>query len=125
RELDLPPLGGAEGEVASAMALSFVRYLIDRGGSPTFQRLLAESAPHRVDATAQELYGESVAALEESWLQKLQAGAPDLKASRFVRLSLQYLRPHRRREVEIFVYMLLGLGFTMVFPFAIRRLFDD
>jgi ABC-type bacteriocin/lantibiotic exporter with double-glycine peptidase domain len=124
RELDLPPLGSAGGELASAMALSFVRYLVDRGGLATFQRLLAESAPHRVDATAQELYGEATASLEESWHQKLWAGEPGIKVSKFVRLNLRYLRPHKRREFEIFFYMLLGLVFTMVFPFAIKRLFD-
>jgi ABC-type multidrug transport system fused ATPase/permease subunit len=124
RELDLPPLGRAEGEVESAMALSFVRYLVDRGGVSVFQRLLGESAPHRVDATAQDLYGEAMAALEESWRQKLAAGPPDVKVGQFVRLNLRYLRPYARREAEIFVYMLLGLGFTMIFPFAVRRLFD-
>src|SRR5258706_11973772 len=29
-----------------------------------------------------------------------------------------------RSEGEMFVYMLFGLGFTMVFPFAFRRLLD-
>jgi len=125
REMDLPPLHAADGELRTAMALSFVRYLIDRDGVATFRRLLAESQPHRVDATAQELYGDTMAALEESWLQKLRMGAPGIKVSEFVRLNLRYLRPHKRREIEIFVYMLLGLAFTMVFPFAIRRLFDS
>ena len=125
RDLDLAPLGHEEGEIASAMALSFVRYLIDRGGLAIFLRLLSESAPHRVDTTAHELYGETTAALEESWRQKLRAGTPDVKPVQFMRLNLRYLRPHARREAETFVYMLVGLGFTMIFPFAIRRLFDD
>ncbi len=125
RELDaLPSLGDADGELASTMALSFVRYLIDRGGLETFRRLLAESAPQRADVTAQDLYGEAVAALEESWRQKLYAGAPDVRLGQFVRLNLRYLRPHVRREAEMFVYMLLGLVFTTIFPFAVRRLFD-
>ncbi|HEV7523320.1 MAG TPA: ABC transporter transmembrane domain-containing protein [Acidimicrobiia bacterium] len=128
RELTLPPLGSADadadGEVASAMALSFVRYLVERGGIDGFQRLLAESAPHRVDTTAQDLYGEAMASLEESWRQKLRAGPADVEIGQFIRLNLRYLRPHIRREAEMFVYMLFGLAFTMVFPFAVRRLFD-
>ena len=124
RELDLPALGSADGEIASAMALSFVRYLVERGGLETFQRLLTDSLPHRIDASAQDLYGEAVAALEESWRQKLRAGPADVKAANFIRLNLRYLRPHVRREIETFVYMLLGLAFTMIFPFALRRLFD-
>ena len=48
-----------------------------------------------------------------------------MKTGQFARLALRYLRPHARREAETFVYMLLGLGFTMVFPFAFRKLLDD
>ena len=42
----------------------------------------------------------------------------------FMRLVTRYLRPYARREAEMFVYMLFGLGFTMVFPLAFRRLLD-
>ncbi len=124
REIDLPTLGAADGELAGAMALSFVRYLVERGGVDTFRRLLGEAAANSVDVTAQDLYGEGMAALEESWRQKLHAGAPDVKLGKFIRLNLSYLRPHVARELEMFVYMLLGLAFTTIFPFALRRLFD-
>ena len=43
RELDLPPLAAADGELAAAMALSFVRYLVARGG----QRRLPAHAGQR------------------------------------------------------------------------------
>jgi ABC-type multidrug transport system fused ATPase/permease subunit/CRP-like cAMP-binding protein len=124
RELDLPPLGQAADALAGPMSLSFVRYLIERGGRAVFLRLLAESAPQRVDATAQDLYGSPVAALEESWRQWLDAGPADVKVGQFLRLNLHYLRPHLRRQIEISVYMLFGLAFTMIFPFAVRQLFD-
>ncbi len=124
RSLELPPLAAAEGELAGAMALSFVRYLLARADEASFRRLLAESKPGRVDATATDVYGTSVAGLEEAWLWSLASGPPNVRAGQFLRLALRYLRPHRRREAEMFLYMLAGLAFTMVFPFAVRRLFD-
>lgn len=125
RELELPPLAAAEGELAAAMALSFVRYLLERADEASLRRLLVESRPGRLDATATDVYGSSVAGLEEAWLWKLASGPPDVRARQFLRLAIRYLRPHRRREAEMFVYMLAGLAFTMVFPFAVRRLFDS
>lgn len=124
REMELPPLGAAEGELAGAMGLSFVRYLVERGGVDSLRRLLAEARPGRVDVTAQEVYGGSLASLEDAWRRKVAAGPTAVKPRQFLRLSLRYLQPHVRREAEMFVYMLLGLGFTVVFPFAFRRLLD-
>ena len=125
RELELPPLAAAEGELAGAMALSFVRYLLERADEASLRRLLVESKPGRVDTTATDVFGTSMAGLEEAWSWKLAAGPPDVRPGQFLRLALRYLRPHRRREAEMFVYMLAGLAFTMVFPFAVRRLFDS
>jgi len=120
---DLPPLGDAEKQLASAMALSFVRFLIERGGKADFLRLLAAPAG-RVDVVAEELYGMGLSGLEEAWRQRLLMGSTKVKTGRFLRLAARYLRPHARREAEMFVYMLLGLAFNTVFPFVTRRLFD-
>ncbi len=124
RELDLPSLGQAEGELGAAMSLSFVRYLVARGGKDAFLRMLASAQPGHLDAAAQQEYGASMAALEEGWRQKLAAGEPDMKTGQFLRLTVRYLRPHKRREIEMFVYMLLGLAFTVVYPFAFKNLLD-
>ncbi len=124
REIDLPALGAADGDLGAAMALSFVRYLVERGGKETFLRMLASAQPGRLDAAAQQEYGTGMAALDEAWRQKLAAGAPDMKTGQFLRLTMRYLRPHRRREIEMFIYMLLGLAFTVVFPFVFKNLLD-
>jgi ABC-type multidrug transport system fused ATPase/permease subunit len=124
REIALPPLVAAEGELASAMARSFVAYLLERSSEDNFRRLLSSAQPGRVDAAAYEIYGAGLSVLEDTWRRRLAEGPPDVKAGQFLRLTLRYLRPHVRREAEMFVYMLFGLGFTMVFPFAFRRLLD-
>jgi ATP-binding cassette subfamily B protein len=120
---DLPLIVDADKQVASAMALSFVRFLIERGGRSDFLHFLTAPAG-RVDVVAEELYGASLAALEEAWHQKLLFGSNKVETGRFLRLSARYLRPHARRETEMFVYMVLGLAFNTVFPFVTRRLFD-
>src|SRR5689334_22492847 len=74
RELELPPLELAEGELRSAMAVSFVRWLLKRGSRDDLQRLLSESQPGRVDAVAQSVYGYGVVALEDQWRQDLDRG---------------------------------------------------
>ncbi|HXW32653.1 MAG TPA: ABC transporter ATP-binding protein, partial [Acidimicrobiales bacterium] len=124
QEPELPPIGQAEGELRAAMALSFVRYLVASAGRDEFLKMLAEAQPGRLDASAQSAFGAGMAALEERWRRKLAAGPPDVKTGQFLRLASGYLRPHLRREVEMFLYMLLGLVFTVVFPFVFRDLLD-
>jgi ABC-type multidrug transport system fused ATPase/permease subunit len=124
RELDLPALAAAEGELAAAMNLSFVHYLLERGPHDEFRRFLASAQPGRLDVAAQDVYGASTPALEEAWRQKLAAGGSAMKTGQFLRLAVRYMRPHARREAEMAVYMLLGLAFTIVFPFVFRRLLD-
>lgn len=124
REQQLPPLRAAEGELATAMALSFVRFLIERDGDDALRRFLATAQPGRVDDAAQQVHGASFAKLEESWRRRLATGAPQVGLREFLHLSLGYLRPHRRKQAELAVYMLLGLVFTVAFPFAFRELLD-
>ena len=122
--MDLPTLGTVGGELGSAMALSFTRYLVDRAGRAEFLRFLSSAQPGRLDAAAQQVYGTSTAALEENWRTRLRSGPPNIKTGQFLRLATRYLRPHVRREVEMFVYLLFGLAFTVVFPFAFKQLLD-
>jgi ATP-binding cassette subfamily B protein len=123
REQHLPVLGTAGGDLGAAMALSFVRFLVDRGGEDTLRKLVGGARPGRVDAVARELYGETMGGLEEAWRNKV-AGGPAIRSAQFLRLSLRYLRPYAWRQAELCAYMLLGLGFNVVFPFATERLFD-
>src|SRR5262245_23789888 len=114
----------AEGELRSAMALSFVTYLIERDKEDALRKVLGTAQAGRVDATLQEVYGVGLTALEISWREKLETGGPKVKTGQFLRLSLRYLRPHKLRQAEIFFYMLFALAFTTAFPFVTRQLFD-
>src|SRR5207247_8033195 len=127
RHLPLPPLGAARGELRGAMALSFVKFLLERGGEQSFTRLLTEAQPGQVEVTAQQIYGSGLSALEEQWQQFVAAGsARDIKAGQFLRMSMRYLRPHRLRVVEILLLAGLGIAFsTVALPLATKRLVDS
>jgi ABC-type multidrug transport system fused ATPase/permease subunit len=124
RDVELPTLDDADSDLASATRLSFVRHLVARGGEDGVRRLLSEAQPGRLDAAAEEVFGSTLAALEESWRAKLAAGPQKVRTGQFLKLSGRYLRPHVRREVEMAVYMVGSLAFTMVYPFAFRSLLD-
>lgn len=119
----LPSLADPPAEQRGTLALSFVRFLVEREGDQGLRRLLAAPAG-KVDETAREVYGASLVQLEHSWRRKVLAGEPEVKTGEFLRLSLRYLRPYKARQAEIFLYMLLSLAFTAAFPFVTRRLFD-
>ena len=125
RGVELPPLGGVDvdADLAAAMKLSFVRYLLGLAGPDGFRQLLA-AGPGRLGTVAEEIYGSTLAGLEEAWRQSLAGRAPMMRTRQFLGLALRYIRPHLRREAEMAVYMVLGLAFTMVFPFVFRNLID-
>ena len=106
------------------MRLSFVRFLLKRGTQAEFLRFLASAQPGRTDTAAQDVYGLSLSALDEAWRHSLAGAAPKVKAGQFLRLAVRYLRPYWVRETEMFVHMLLGLAFTLIFPFVFKRLLD-
>jgi hypothetical protein len=125
RSAEVPPLAAGDHDLAAAARLSFVRFLLKRGGDDGLRRLLSEARPGRLDAASEEIYGTTIAGLEDGWRRKLAGGAPPVRTGQFLRLAARYLRPHVRREVEMAVYMVFSLAFTVVFPFALRRLLDS
>jgi hypothetical protein len=122
--IDLPPLSAAKGELRARMGASLARYLIDQADEDELRKFFLEVRPGRLDEAAEAHFGKSLTALEESWRQRLAAGGAPIRTARFLRLALQYVRPFAGRETENFLYMLIGLGFTVVFPFVFRRLID-
>lgn len=122
-EMVLPPFEDADGDLRAAMAVDYVRLLLDRESEETFHEVLRSPAG-RLEQRFRELYGTTQAALDQTWRQEVAAGEPDVKTGQFLRTALRYLRPYKLRQAEIFVYMLLSLAFTAAFPFVTRELFD-
>ncbi|GAA3397255.1 ABC transporter transmembrane domain-containing protein [Cryptosporangium minutisporangium] len=124
-EHGLPPLVRAEGELRTLMALSFVRFLLERGSEADLLKVFTTSRPGQTDLTVQEVYGTGLAGLEEQWLRTLEGEEEKVRITAFLRLAGRYIRPYLRREIEIGFYLLLELGFVAVFPFAFSRLVNE
>jgi ABC-type multidrug transport system fused ATPase/permease subunit/pSer/pThr/pTyr-binding forkhead associated (FHA) protein len=121
---ELPPFDAADDEMAPLMAASFVGYLIEAEGREAFLRLLATARPGGVEAAAREVYGEDLARFERRWRADHARGEVRAQPRAFLRLALRELRPHLPKQLEIAFYMLMGLGFTTIFPFVFRELVD-
>jgi len=119
----LPSLDDAEGDLRGAMAVSYVRFLLDRESDTELRRVLGAPAG-KLEETIRDTYGSAAAKLETMWRHEVLAGETEVETGQFLRLSLRYLRPYKLRQAEIFVYMLMSLAFTATFPFVSRRLFD-
>ncbi len=102
---------------------SFVGFLISREGEEGLRQLLA--APQGgLNEAWNRIYGRSEAAMEHMWRGDRGEEKPELGTLDFLRMSWRYVRPYRLRQAEVFVYMLLSLGFTVTYPFVTRSLFD-
>ena len=120
----LPPLASADGDLAGAMAVSLVRFLVQRGGDEALRRFFATARPGALDDAATAVWGASLAALDAEWRASLQGPGATVKAGAFIQLSASYLRPHLRRQIEVFVYLLASLAFSTALPFVTKRLLD-
>ncbi len=106
---------------ATQTAAAFVRHLIEQSDDATVREFLA-SPPDQINSRARQLFGKPVGQILQSWIA---ADASDYKAGQFMRLAFRRLWPYKVRQVEVFVYMLLSLAFSSVYPFVTRHLFDE
>jgi ABC-type multidrug transport system fused ATPase/permease subunit len=124
RESELPSLASAEGDLASAMTRSFVGFLLARVGEEAFLGFLAQARPGQLDQSARVAFGDTMGGLERTWRAAIMGQAGVLSTRRFIRLAWSYLRPYRRRELELFVLSLLSLSFMVALPFALESLLN-
>jgi ABC-type multidrug transport system fused ATPase/permease subunit/pSer/pThr/pTyr-binding forkhead associated (FHA) protein len=124
------PDGGSQDESSASagptiVATSFVAFLLDTYGPGALRQFLAQYDPERRDQAAIAAFERSLAALEEAWLASLEHVAGSRAAfGTFMRCLLPFIRPYWRRWLEIGVYMLFTVAFTIALPFAFRYLFD-
>lgn len=115
------PIAELEDPQRSQVSAAFVKHLIAEGDDAAFRRVLAAPDGTRA-AQWQEEYGHSHDELVSAWLHPEE---PSHKPGEFIKLAFRYLMPYKVKQAEVFVYMLMSLAFTSVYPFVTRRLFDD
>ncbi|MFP3905729.1 MAG: ABC transporter transmembrane domain-containing protein [Acidimicrobiales bacterium] len=125
---ELPPIEMADDDLAAMMATSLVAFMIRRAGKDgraTFLRFLAQTRPGGRENAAREVFGEGLARMEQQWRSELARGKVKAQPRAFLAMAVREMRPYWTKQVEIAVYMLIGLGFTTVFPFVFRELVDN
>jgi ABC-type multidrug transport system fused ATPase/permease subunit len=104
---------------------SFIACIIDSFGASNLRTLISEHDPERRDQAVVSAYGKPLGALEEDWIEYLRRpqgrGAPFMA---LLRRFIPLIRPLWARQAELFIYMLLGLAYTLAMPLASKYLFD-
>jgi ABC-type multidrug transport system fused ATPase/permease subunit len=110
---------------SSKSEMSFVAYLIEAYGASALRAFITGYDPARRDQAVVAAYGKPLGALEEGWIAHLRRA--QRKSAPFLSLLRKFIpliRPFWARQAEIFLYLLLGLGYTLAMPLASKYLFD-
>ncbi|HMA34190.1 MAG TPA: ABC transporter transmembrane domain-containing protein [Chloroflexia bacterium] len=110
---------------ARRAATSFVAFLIETFGLDAVRAFLAMYDPDRRDQAAVAAFQRPLGALEEAWRGGLRRPPPRGTAFRtFFRHLGPLLHPYRRGAIEVLIYMLGGLVYTLIMPLAGKYLVD-
>ena len=109
----------------SAIATSFVGFVIAQSGTGPLRTFLLSYDPARRDRAAVEAFHRPLGALEEAWLAQLRRSRTASTPFRLLfRHLVPLLRPHKWRQLEVAVYMLIGVAFGLILPLATKYLVD-
>ncbi|HET8840180.1 MAG TPA: ABC transporter ATP-binding protein, partial [Ktedonobacteraceae bacterium] len=111
--------------VHNDIATSFVAYLLSVYGQKALRQFLSASDGARQDQAALTVYHQPLGQLEEAWLKSLRKSGKRKSAFLlFAQRLLPLLKPYWRNNIEILLYSLLGLAFTVILPLSTRYLLD-
>jgi ABC-type multidrug transport system fused ATPase/permease subunit len=112
-------------EADKRIATSFVNYLIETFGVGSLRQFLAGYDPDRRDQAAINAYQKPMGALEEAWVNTLRRSSSSTSIwGSFLRHIIPLLRPYRLRQLEVLLYMFLGLSYGIVLPLSGKYLID-
>jgi ABC-type multidrug transport system fused ATPase/permease subunit len=107
------------------IATSFVHFVVTTTGEDSLRQYIAAFDPERRDHAALTAFHRPLGALEEAWLSGLRRGQTGSAPFRALFRHLRPLiRPHLRRQLEVFSYMVLGALLGLVMPLAGKYLLD-
>ena len=106
-------------------ATSFVAFLLDAFGPRALQEFLVAHDPGRRDQAAISAYQRPLSALEGAWHAHLQRGHSHASTFRhFLRRLDPFSRLYWWRGLEVLVYMLFGVAYSLALPLAGKHLID-
>jgi ABC-type multidrug transport system fused ATPase/permease subunit len=107
-------------------ATAFVNFLIKEFGAASLSAFFQAYDPDRRDQAALTAYQRTLGTLEETWLATLRRrpGSGTAFQALFRHLG-PYIKPYWRREIEVLVYIVFGLAYSLVLPLAFKYLIDS
>jgi ATP-binding cassette subfamily B protein len=115
-----------QGDLYLAAASSFVAFLIAEYGTETFKQFIQQFESAAPDAASQAVYEKPFKVLEKQWLIALaETPLPTLRFSRFVALSLRYVRPYAGWALLLLIPILLKISWDVFSPALFQAAFDS
>jgi len=108
------PTGAAAPASPLLLATSFVSYLIEEHGEEPLRRFLRAYDPSRRDQASMDAYQRPLGSLEEAWLGKLREQSEPGGVKEFLRHLVPLFKPYWARQIEAFVYLILGAFFAVI-----------
>ena len=113
-------------QAADPADVSFLLFLQRTYGRAALARFARAMLLQEPDAAAQSAYSKPLNALQDEWLSRLRGRfRAEATGQDVLRRSFPLLRPHWPRVVELLVYMLFDMAFTVAVPLSNKYLFDN
>jgi ATP-binding cassette subfamily B protein len=112
--------------VTTAIAVSFVTYLIEWRGGERYRRFLANARTGEADAL-RRAYGRPISGLESAWNRRMEATAQagGGKAMSALKGTMSFFKPYWLSLVGILITIFLALAFDLFIPQALRFVIDN
>ena len=124
RALPRGQAGDAPATVNRQAATSFVGFTIESAEPGSLQRFLAMYDPKRPDEASMAVYEQSLAELEEGWIEGLKGMGQDFTLKAALGFLTPLLKPHMGRYVEVLFYMIFGVVLANLLPVVTGCLTD-
>ncbi len=97
-------------------ATSFVSFLVESSEPGSLQRFLSAYEPQRPDEAAMQVYEQSLAEMEEGWIEAMKGMGSNFTLSGALRFLTPLLKPHLGKYIEVIAYMLFGVILANLLP---------
>jgi ATP-binding cassette subfamily B protein len=110
----------------TGLALSFFAFLADSYGIAALQTFLSQYDLQNPDRAAEAAFQKPVAALYQEWLGTVARFlGTNIRLTDFFRRLLPYLRPYPLQALEILVYLLFALAFSLGLQLSVKLFIDN
>jgi len=104
---------------------SFVTFLLSTLDPTTFRKFVHKIHLDGLQQATEDVLGTPFSILEEAWLSEIMEYSPVVMGiTGLIKRSLTWTRPYWKSQVLIMLTMLIGVGFSSIFPLSNQFLID-